>query len=85
MGKMFIRYINMLSNKISKVIGAMYKLKDVLPEYILLTLYNVFISSRLNYGLIVWGIKADWIKILKKKAVCTVTKSNFIAFHPLAT
>ena len=63
----------------------MYKLKDVLPEYILLMLYDVFNTSRLNYGLFLWGIKADWLKIVKKMAVRTVIKSNFIAFHPLAT
>ena len=47
----------------------MYKLKNVLPEYILLILYNSHISSHLNYGLFVWGIKADRLEILQKKAV----------------
>ena len=49
----WINHINMLSNKISKVIGVMYKLKNVLPEYILLILYNALSSSHLNYGLTV--------------------------------
>ena len=40
--------VNMLSNKISKVIGVMSKLKNVLPEYILLILHNALISSYLN-------------------------------------
>ena len=57
----------------------MYKLKNVLPEYILLILYNALISSHLNYRLTVWGIKADRLEILQKKAVRIVTKSNFIA------
>ena len=73
-------HINMLSNKLSKDIGVMYKLKNVLPEYILLILYNFFISSHLNYGLSVWGIKVDRLGSLQKKnPVCIVTKSNFIA------
>ena len=67
-------HINMLSNKVSKVIGVMYKLKNVLPEYILLILYNSLISSHLNYGLFVWEIKADRLEILQKKAVRIVTK-----------
>ena len=75
----WVNHINMLSNKISKVIGVIYKLKNVLHEYILLILYNAFISSHLNYGLTVWGIKADRLEILQEKAVCIVTKSNFIA------
>ena len=74
-----INHINMLSNKISKVISVMYKLKNVLPEYILLILYNALISSHLNCGLTVWGIKADRLEILQKKAVRIVTKGNFIA------
>ena len=57
----------------------MYELKNVLPEYILLILYNALISSHLNYGLTVWGMKADRLEILQKKAVRIVTKSNFIA------
>ena len=57
----------------------MYKLKNVLPEYILLILYNALISSHLNYGLTAWGIKADQLEILQKKAFRIVTKSNFIA------
>ena len=69
----WINHINMLSNKISKVIGVMYKLKNVLPEYILLILYNALISSHLNYGLTVWRIKADRLEILQKKAVRIVT------------
>ena len=44
----------------------MYKLKNVLPEYIFLLLYNALISSHLNYGLTVWGIKADRLEILQK-------------------
>ena len=60
-------HINMLSNIISKVTGVMYKLKNVLSEHILLILYNALISSHLNYGLFVWGIKADRLEILQKK------------------
>ena len=57
----------------------MYTLKNVLSEYILLILSNIRISSHLNYGLFVWGIKADRFEIFQKKTVCIVTKSNFIA------
>ena len=34
----------------------MCKLNNVLPEYILLILYNALISSHLNYGLTVWQL-----------------------------
>ena len=48
-----INHINMLLNIISKVICVLYKLKNVLPEYILLILYNALISSHLDYGLLI--------------------------------
>ena len=57
--------------------------KNVLPEYLLLILYNALASFNLNYGLSVWGIKADWLDILQKKAVRVVTKGNFIAHTDL--
>ena len=63
----WINHINMLSHKISKVIGVMYKLNNVIPVYILLILYNAIICSHLNYGLSVWEIKADRLEILQNK------------------
>ena len=45
----------------------MYKLKNVLHEYILLILYNALISSHLNYGLFAWRIQTNQIEILQKK------------------
>ena len=44
-------HIAMVSNKISKVIGILYRLKHVFPEYVLFTLYNSLIVSYINYGL----------------------------------
>ena len=76
----WINHINMLSHKISKVIGVMYKLKNVIPVYILLILHNAIISSHLYYRSSVWGINADRLEILpNKNSVRIVTKSNFIA------
>ena len=46
----------------------MYKLKNVLPEYILFILYNALISSHLNYGLFVLGIKADRLNFTEKNS-----------------
>ena len=40
----------------------MYQVKNVIPVYILLILYNILISSHLSYGLFVWGTKADRLK-----------------------
>ena len=38
-------HIDIVSNKISKFIGILYRLKHVFPEYVLFTLYNSLIVS----------------------------------------
>ena len=42
---------------ISKVIEIMYRLKDICPQNILLTLYNSIIVPHLNYCILTWGSK----------------------------
>ena len=69
-------HIDMVSNKISKVIGILYRLKHVFPEYVLFTLYNSRIVLYINYGLLLWGV--DCHK-LQKKAMRFMTNSSYIA------
>ena len=68
--------------KISKVIGIMYRLKDIYPKNILLTLYNSLIVPYLNYCIFTWGSKivnGHKIHILQKKALMIITDSDYIA------
>ena len=44
-------HIEMVGNKISKVTGILYRLKNVFPENVLFVLYNSLIVSYINYGL----------------------------------
>ena len=44
-----------IQSNISRTIGIMYKLKDILPLKALILLYNSFILSYLSYGVIIWG------------------------------
>ena len=43
-----------MSNKISKTIGLLRKLQDILPRPALLTIYICFIRSHLHYGDIIY-------------------------------
>ena len=45
-----------LASKISRNAGILYKLKGLVPETVLRTLYNSFIQSHLNYCSSVWGL-----------------------------
>ena len=65
----------MISNKISKAIVILYRLKYVFPESVLLTLYNSLIVSYINYGLLLWGVDCHKLKTLQKKALRFMTNS----------
>ena len=72
-------HIDMVSNKISKVSGILYRLKHVFPEYVLFTLYNYLIVSYINYGLLLWGVDSHNLQSVQKKAIRFMTNSSYIA------
>ena len=47
--------INEVKEKISKLTGVFYKLRHIVPQYVLVMLYNAFVLPHLMYGLEVWG------------------------------
>ena len=63
--------VNKVTQKVSKCIGILYRLKDSLPPSALLLLYNSFMLSYLNYCVAVWGncsrTKLDKLFKLQKK------------------
>ena len=65
--------------KISKTGYVLSKLKNFLPEGILLTIYNSLITPHLNYGILLWGSKSDRIFKLQKKLVRHITHSRYNA------
>ena len=44
--------INYIATKISKIVGILYRLKDIYPKSVLLTLYNYFILPHFHYCLL---------------------------------
>ena len=59
----------MVSKKISKVTGILYRLRKNFPENVLFTLYNSFIISYINSGLLLWGIECHNLEILQQKNI----------------
>ena len=72
-------HISKIAVKISKTIGILNKLKHVLPPHILKNIYLSLIQCHLNYGILAWGHETKRIFQLQKKAVRTITASNYIA------
>ena len=72
-------HINSITNKISKYIGIINKLKKYVSPKMLFLMYNSFILSSLNYGILVWGYNTDRLFKLQKRAVRVISKSKFNA------
>ena len=72
-------HANMVAKKISKTIGVMTRLKNVLPVNVLRNIYNALILSHLNYGNIIWGTCKTYLFKLQKKAVRIIKKTKYNA------
>ena len=72
-------HINHISKKISKTLGILVKLKNIVPTDALINIYNALILSYLNYGTIVWGWQSKNLFKLQKKAVRIITHSKYNA------
>ena len=66
-------HIEMVGNKISKVTGILYRLKN------LFVLYNSLIVSYINYGLLLWGTHSHKLELLQKRALRFMTNSSYRA------
>lgn len=72
-------HINEIACKTSKVIGAINRLKKVVPRNILLSIYQSMILPYLSYCIVVWGSCASThlnrITVLQKRAIRMITGS----------
>ena len=71
------QHIQGISNKISRSLGILNKLKRFLPQYVLLMLYNSLILPQLQYAILCWGFKSSRLFKLQKRAVRIITCSNY--------
>ena len=71
-------HIDENSKKISRVIGLIYKLQYILPQKILLSLYNTLILPQINYCILLWGKECKSI-LLQKRAIRAVSSAGFRA------
>jgi len=73
-------HINKISNKISKIIGVLNRLKHFLPRKILLTLYNSLCLPHLNYGILAWGAgNLGNLEKIQKRALRIINNTSYNA------
>ena len=72
-------HIDMVRNKLSRINGILHRLKYQYPQNILVTLYKSLFIPHINYGSLLWGQVGESIDKIQKKAIRTITYSNYIA------
>ena len=78
------KHSNMISNKISRNIGIINKLKNILPFNILKLLYNNLVLPHITYCILTWGQCSKRILKLQKKVVRIISyKGKFSHSDPL--
>ena len=75
---MFDEHLEMVSLKISKILGLLQKLHNLLPRSALITLYKAFVRPYLNYGNILYDQAYNMsfynkLKSVQYKSCWTVT------------
>ena len=72
----FDYHINQLSNKLSRSIGILFKLRNFTTKDILISVYNSIFYSHILYGCPVWSLTSkknlNMISVLQKKAIRTI-------------
>ena len=76
-------HCNTLANKISRNCGIMNRVKHLLPESTLKTLFHSLIQSYINYGLLLWGGCPDTttnrIRQIQKQCIRTIKNAPWRA------
>ena len=78
LGIMFDEHL-MITNKLSKVIGILNRLKNIYPQQALLSIYNALFLSHMTYGLLLWGNQVEQVSKLQKKSIRLITDSEYLA------
>ena len=72
-------HIQKVSNKVSRILGVMCRLKNYIPRHILRILYNSMFMPHLQYSILNWGHKYSRLHKLQKRALRIITNSKYNA------
>ena len=76
------KHINHISMKIARSIGILYRLRNVYPESVLVTIYNTLVLPHFHYCLLLWGsvVKENHsLHLPPNKALRIITNSDYLA------
>jgi hypothetical protein len=72
-------HINKISNKISRTIGILSRLKNTVQPSVLKLLFNTLLMSHINYCNTIWGSNPSRVNRLYKKGIRVICKARFNA------
>ena len=71
------KHTEKVSNKCSRIIGILNRLKHTLPQRIKIMLYNSLLLPHINYCLTTWGYHCHRLQKLQKRAIRIITLSKY--------
>ncbi len=72
-------HINNISNRISKSMSILNKLKHFIPIKTKILIYNSLVLSHLNFGILAWGFQSARLTKLQKKIIRILSCRKYIA------
>ena len=72
-------HINKIASKITKTVGIIHRLKFIIPQQILRTIYDALILPHLNYGILCWGSQTNRLSKIQKNAIRKISLSKYNA------
>ena len=70
----------MVTNKLSKVIGKLKRLKYVYPQNAWISIYHSLSASHMNYRLLLWGTHVNRVSKLQKKPCQNHVNNKFLGY-----
>ena len=79
----FKTHIKHLSQRLSRIAALLYLVRDFMPDFVLMRMYNAHVSSTLNYCNLIWAntFPTHILPLLKaqKRIIRIITKSDPLA------
>ena len=76
-------HVSYVASKMASVLGILHVVKKMLPQRILMNIYNTLILPHLSYATIIWGncpkTLINRLVVLQKKALRAITNSSYRA------
>lgn len=79
----FSLHTQYICSKLSKTSGILHRIRDFVPESVLVDLYHSFVYPYLLYGILIWGdapsVHLNSLLLVQKRIIRIITSSEYLA------